>query len=281
MKKKIFISLFILISGIASAQFTIWEDDFDDADISDWTLIDADGDAVNWISRNNIQVDENGAIVGGTYNILGTYNIDMATGAPLGVLQENWAITPAVDLSFYGGGMQLILNAQKAIFDSSDNLYIYASTTNTDPGSFTLISTLELKRETQLDDLFKDYIVDISQFAGQSQVYFAFLNAPGFVVGYEIDKVLITAASLGLDDIKNGKTTILKQNPVEDYLQLQLNSKLNEEEITLKIYNTTGILVKETKYNDSGILISNLSSGLYFLVVQEGNKTEKIKFIKK
>ncbi len=43
MKKKLLVLAFMLISGIASAQFTIWEDDFDDADVSDWTLVDADG----------------------------------------------------------------------------------------------------------------------------------------------------------------------------------------------------------------------------------------------
>jgi hypothetical protein len=280
MKKKLLVFVFMLISGIASAQFTIWEDDFEDSDLSDWTLVDTDGDAVNWITRTNLQVDENYAPIEGTYNILGTYNINMETLESLGGAQQNWAIAPAVDLSFYSGGMQLILNAQKSIFDSSNNLYVYASVTDTAPGSFTQIATVEIKRVDELATEFKDYTVDISQFAGQSQVYFALVSAPDLVIGYEIDKISITAASLGLDDIQGKKGTVLKQNPVKNHLQLQLSDTLNPENVSVKVYNTTGILVKDAKYNDSGILLDNLSTGVYYLVLEDGERVEKIKFIK-
>lgn len=281
MKKKLLVLVFMLISGIASAQFAIWEDDFDDAEASDWTFLDADGDAIKWITRTNIQIDGNGVVTNGTYKVLGTYNIDMASGAPLGVEQKNWAIMPAVDLSYYAGNMQLILNAQKAIYDGPDNLYVYVSTTDTDLKSFTQIGVLELTRVSSLDAEFKDYTLDISQFAGKTQVYFAFLNAPNFVVGYEIDKVSITATSLGLKDLQGKKEIALKQNPVENDLQLELDSTLNEEEIAVKIYNTAGVLVKESKYNKTGITVGNLSVGVYFLVIEYGDAVEKIKFIKK
>ena len=283
MKKKLLVLAFMLISGIASAQFTIWEDDFDDADVSDWTLVDADGDAVNWITRTNIQIDGNGAVADGTYKILGTYNIDMASGSPLGVEQKNWAITPEMDLSFYGGSIQLIVNAQKAIFDETDNLYVYASTTNTDIASFTQVGALNMIRtnDNLLDVLFKDYVLDISQFAGKSKVYFAFLNSKTLNVGYEIDKVSITATSLGIDDIAGKNKTFLKQNPVENYLNLQLSDAVIAEDLKLKVYNTAGLLVKESKYNEAGIAVDNLQSGVYFLVIENGKLTEKIKFIKK
>lgn len=280
MKKKLLVFAFMLVSGIASAQFTIWEDDFEDSDVSDWTLVDTDGDAVNWITHTNLQVDENYAPIEGTYKILGTYNINMETLESLGRAQQNWAIAPAVDLSFYSGGMQLILNAQKSIFDSSNNLYVYASTTDTAPGSFTQIATVEIKRVDELATEFKDYTVDISQFAGQSQVYFALVSPPDLVIGYEIDKISITAASLGLEDIQGKKATVLKQNPVKNYLQLQLSDALNAEDVAVKVYNTTGTLVKDTKYNDSGISVDNLSSGVYYLILEDGEKVEKIKFIK-
>lgn len=272
----------MLVSGITSAQFTIWEDDFDDSDVSDWTFVDGDGDALKWFARTNIQVDENFAIIGGTHNVLGTYNIDMTTGAPLGIEQKNWAITPEMDLSFYGGSMQLIINAQKAIFDGTDNLYVYASTTDTNPGSFTQIGTIEITRDDMFADLFKDYVVDISQFVGQSKVYFAFLNAPTFVVGYEIDKVSITAATLGIDDVAAKKKIFLKQNPVENYLDLQLGDAVIAEGATIKIYNTAGMLVKESKYNnDTPVAVDNLQAGVYFLAIGNDSAVEKIKFIKK
>lgn len=283
MKKKLLVLLLMLISGITSAQFTIWEDDFNDSDVSDWTFIDEDGDGHNWIPCMDWQIDENNQTIDGSFNILGSYNLNQATGVTFNVVQKNWAIAPEIDLSFYSGGMQLIVNAQPSILTGNQYIYVYASTTNTDIGSFTQIGTLKLLRKSsRTGTAFADYTVDISQFAGQAKVYLAFLttNKKNYN-GLEIDKVSITAASLGVDDIEKNTTTVLKQNPVEDYLQLQLSSKLNEDEVTVSVYNTTGILVKEAKYNDSGILISNLSSGIYFLIIQGGDKTEKIKFIKK
>lgn len=274
----------MLISGIASAQFTIWEDDFNDSDVSDWILIDADGDGHKWIPCMDWQIDANNQTISGTYNILGSYNTNQATGVPYNLLQQNWAITPEIDLSYYATGIQLIVNAQPSILSGNQDIYVYASTTNTDITSFTQIGTLKLLRKSsRTGTAFADYTLDVSQFAGQSKVYLAFLTTTKKTyVGLEIDKVSITATSLlGVEDVKNVSATVLKQNPVEDYLQLQLSTSLKEEEVTLKIYNTTGILVKETKYNDSGILISNLSNGIYFLIIQEGNKIQKIKFIKK
>ena len=47
----------MLISGIASAQFAIWEDDFDDAEASDWTFLDADGDAIT-VTPTSVMQDE-------------------------------------------------------------------------------------------------------------------------------------------------------------------------------------------------------------------------------
>ncbi|WP_163410233.1 T9SS-dependent choice-of-anchor J family protein [Flavobacterium ajazii] len=283
MKKKLLVSLLLLITGIASAQFTIWEDDFNDSDVSDWTLIDADGDSHNWIPTMDWQIDANNQTINGSFNILGSYNLNQATGVGYKVVQKNWAIAPEIDLSYYASGIQLVVNAQPSILSGNQDIYVYASTTNTDISSFTQIGTLKLIRKSSKGTAFADYTVDLSQFSGQSKVYIAFLTTTKTsYVGLEIDNVKITATTLlGIEDVKNSTTTVLKQNPVEDYLQLQLNSKLNEEQVTLSVYNTTGILVKEGKYNESGLLISNLSAGVYILVVQEGNKIEKIKFIKK
>lgn len=279
MKQKL-LALLLFISGIANAQFTIWEDDFDDAEASDWILTDADGDGMNWVTRNNLQVDENGAISSGSYKVLGTYNIDLASGAPLGVEQKNWAIMPEIDLSYYAGSMEMVVNAQKAIFDGPDNLYIYASTTDTNIESFTQIGTLEITRESVTDAEFKDYIVDISQLVGKQKVYIAFVTTPNFVIGYEIDKISITAARLGLDDVDGKKKTYLKQNPVKDLLKLEIADTADTENLDLKIYNVSGVLVKKTKYNSSGIAVNDLSSGLYFLVIEGEDSIQKIKFIK-
>lgn len=175
--------------------FTIWEDDFEDGDVSDWVLLDKDGNSSNWIARKNIQVDESGAIVNGTVNILGTYNIDFSTGAFLEGIEQNWATTAPIDLSYYSGKIELLINAQTSIYDGPHDLLVYGST-SPDPKNFRLLSTIRLKRETMFDAEFKDYTVDISEFKGNHTVYISFLNENTNFVGYEIDKIWITAEGL-------------------------------------------------------------------------------------
>ena len=272
-----------MTSAISSAQFTIWEDNFNDGNASDWNLIDVDGNSSNWLIRKNIQISNSGQVVDGTVDVLGTYNINMSTGAPLGVVENNWAITPPIDLSYYTGAIEFILHAQRAIYDTpSGDLYIYAST-SPERESFTVIDTLHITRQTQLGAEFQDYTTHLTQFAGQSQVYIALVANINSFVGFEVDDVHITAESiLGIGAV-DGKSSVslIKQNPVSENLQLKLASQFHTEDTSLQIYNTNGMLVKETAYNETGIFVNNLSSGIYFLIVSDGTTTERLKFIKK
>jgi hypothetical protein len=180
-----------------SGKFTIWEDDFEDGDVSDWVLLDKDGNNSNWIARKNIQLDLNtGAIVGGDINILGTYNVDLNNGAPLDQIEQNWAIMPAIDLSYYGGKIELNFTAQPSVYDGNHNILIYGSTSS-DQATAKLLRTILLTRGTTIDAAyFADYTVDISEFKGSHTVCISFVNENTSFVGYEIDKIWITAEAL-------------------------------------------------------------------------------------
>lgn len=285
MKKNLLLVLFIMITSVASAQFTIWEDDFDDADVSDWTLLDRDGNTSNWIARKNIQFDTNsGAVIDGTIDVLSTYNIDLANGgSQLETTEDNLAISPALDISFYSGKISLILNAQPSIYDSNLDLFVYGST-SPDPASFTLISTVTLERATVDEAEFKDYTVDISQFAGQATVYIALGTKLDYqFIGYEIDKMSVSAeALLGVNDVELASQICrLSQNPVNESLELQMAEQFKNEETSLKIYNANGVLVKESPYKSENLSVSDLPQGFYFLTVSNNGVSKKIKFIKK
>ncbi|KUJ61235.1 hypothetical protein AR687_13670 [Flavobacteriaceae bacterium CRH] len=181
----------------APSSFTIWEDNFEDGDVSDWVLLDKDGNNSNWIAGKNIQIDQNtGAIVGGNINILATYNIDFNTGAPLEQIEQNWAIMPPIDLTYYSGKIELNITAQPSIYDGNHNILIYGST-SPDPSTATLLGTILLTRGSTIDAAyFADYALDISQLKGNHNVYISFLNENTSFVGYEIDKIWITAEGL-------------------------------------------------------------------------------------
>lgn len=277
--------MFVLITTISSAQVTVWEDDFDDANVSDWTLLDRDEDGINWIARKNINIDESG-IIDGEYGILGNYLINLDDLSTVVRLVENWAITPPINLSQYSGKkVELILNAQTSIYDTNQDLLVYGSTSK-DPDTFTLLSTVNLERQTELEAEFKDYKVDISQFAGQGIVYLAVSNVADEnlnFIGFEIDKVsIIAGGNLGIGDHLLGENvSFLKQNPVKENLELQLADQFKEEKTSLKIYNAIGNLVKETTYKNENISVENLPKGMYFLSLKNDTNSQTIKFIKK
>lgn len=281
MKKIILLFLLLMITTISSAQFTIWEDDFEDGEVSDWTLLDKDGNSSNWLARKDMQFEETGAIGSGKINILGTYNIDFNTGSYLDGIEQNWAVLPAIDLSYYSGKIELNITAQTSVYDRSRNLFVYGSN-SPDPATATLIGTIYLVRSSMLDTEFKDYTVDISQFVGNQIVYISLLNEKDNFVGYEIDKTWITAeALLGVDDFDKNNTIRLKQNPVAENLELEISEQFLNEDFVAKIYNSSGLLVKSNADLKENISVANLPQGIYFLVISNDTTSKKIKFIKK
>lgn len=287
MKKTILLFVLAFISVVSSAQVTVWEDNFDDADLAGWTLLDRDEDGINWIARKNINLDESGsAIVDGEHSILGNYLMNLDDLSTVVRLVENWAITPVINLSQHSGKkLQLVLNAQTSIYDTNQDLLVYGSTSK-DPDTFTLLSTLKLQRQTELEAEFKDYSVDISQYAGESVVYLAVSNVADEnlnFIGFEIDKVSIVAGgNLGIGDHTLDKNrSFLAENPVKENLELQLADQFKDNKTALKIYNAAGNLVKEVNYNNQNISVSDLPQGFYFLLVTNDTNSQTIKFIKK
>ncbi|MNK42460.1 hypothetical protein D3C87_611450 [compost metagenome] len=283
--KNLLLFAFVALSFSANAQFTVWEDDFNDGDITDWTIWDTNADGHTWQANKNVQVDENGAIdlTTGTHNVLAVYAFDFETNEFFPNPDFEWAASPAIDLSFYKG-TQLVINTQKMIYDGSSDLYIYGSI-SAEKESFVVLDTIHIQREPQgdLETHFSDFTIDISEYAGEEQFYFAIVTDEfALYAGHEVDNVKITATEViaSIDDFAK-TTTKIQQNPVAETLQLQLGTTIDAQDLNLHIYNVSGMLVKQTKYNESGIAVSDLAGGMYFLQLSDGSITERLKFIKK
>ncbi|MFC6268502.1 T9SS type A sorting domain-containing protein [Frigoriflavimonas asaccharolytica] len=81
-----------------------------------------------------------------------------------------------------------------------------------------------------------------------------------------------------------GSDISLKQNPVEDYLLLDINSKFNS--LSLDIYDASGKIVKKENIlknvTDVRVNVQTLPAGMYLLnPTMNGEKIQPIKFIKK
>jgi hypothetical protein len=91
--------------------------------------------------------------------------------------------------------------------------------------------------------------------------------------GFNIDRMTFTkTGALGVDDFTYEKVSI-QPNPVEDILTVNLNS---QEIPLLKVYSLEGKLLMSKR--DTKLSVSELSSGLYFLDI---NDKQSVKFIKK
>lgn len=100
MRKITFTFLMTLFTCLAmNAQVEVYYEDFEDQDISDWTLYDADGDGNNW--GDMFQVTETG---GTPVSPVSLISRSWMGGA---LTPDNWAVTPAIDLTDASGDIEL------------------------------------------------------------------------------------------------------------------------------------------------------------------------------
>lgn len=91
------------------------------------------------------------------------------------------------------------------------------------------------------------------------------------------------ATASGLDETNNTLQPAVFPNPAASALTIQLQKPANQ--ITIRIFNTTGQLQNEYLFNNilqTTINIENLESGIYFVLIQETGKNtvSNIKFVK-
>lgn len=149
---------------LSSAQ-TIWEDDFNDENLDDWTLVDSDGDGNNW-SIATLDYP-----VGGTQTMMRSASW-ISTGA---LTPDNWAISPSIDLTNYDSSSPITLNWEVSAIDADwdiENYSVYVATENTVAA---LSGTSAVFNETTLNNVNELTLrtVDLSSYAGQT-VYLAF-----------------------------------------------------------------------------------------------------------
>ncbi|NBC58513.1 MAG: hypothetical protein GVY05_09580, partial [Bacteroidetes bacterium] len=196
--KKITLLLFLLIGQMMICQTIIFEDDFDDEDISDWTLYDEDQDGNNWAA---IQIEDD------MNNPVGTPVLRSASwnGAPL--TPDNYAVSPAIDLTNEASNtvtLSWVVTAADAAF-ADENYTVYVATGNTvnDLNSAS-ISFNEVVTDNGPGGLDNPYTktLDISSLAG-SIVYVGFRHhgvTDEFTI--EIDDVKVESESLSTEDFE-------------------------------------------------------------------------------
>ncbi len=268
--------LFIAVMPLFSfSQTVVWSDNFNDEDISDWTLVDADGDGNNW-SAVQIQ-DQDG-------NPVGTPVLRSASWSTNALTPDNWAISPVIDLSSFSSGDAIAFNWEVMAIDADwdvENYTVYVASGNSIDE---LLASTTTFNEATLDGVnsLTPRTLDISSFAGQSAVYVAFRHhdvTDQFTI--EIDNVSVQGPTLGVEDV-NSNTSIstLYPNPVGDSFQVNLAEGFNLEKTVISISDMNGKVVAEMPYADA-MNVSNLVEGVYIVTISDGEHSENQKMIKK
>lgn len=280
-------------------QIPVWINEFNSpADLTGWQLHDLDGNGnqhiqgLNWYANSST----NNHLTVGNQQVLRYTNENFDNTYVPGYAQENnWLISPAIDLSGAGGGIQLAVYWNKIRSTSNGVGRVVYISTSPDLASFQSQQANVVFDYWFADDQvtlpadpnqFAESIIDISAFAGQT-IYLGIFsgydsNLAGFhEYGINIAQIAVFAGTLGTNDIKSGKSlTKVKQNPVSSALQLQLNPAMAEGKTQIKVYNAAGQQLLDAKYARE-IPVSQLAPGMYIVQVTDGTLTERVKFIKK
>ncbi|WP_053970299.1 choice-of-anchor J domain-containing protein [Mangrovimonas sp. ST2L15] len=245
--------LSILFSIQLIAQETVWSDDFDDADISDWTLVDSDGDGANWIAVQIVDDDD---------VPVGTPVLRSASWSGSALTPDNWAISPMMNLSGASGAISL--NYEVMAIDASwdiENYTVYAATGNTIDDF--LASDIYFNEST-LDGVntLTPRTLDLSDLAGEPMVYIAFRHhdvTDQFTI--EIDNVVVEAETLSIDefDVNNVQISVsnnlIKVTNLNNSAQYQLFSITGQKMLTGNLDGSS----------QSTISTSNLTRGIYVI----------------
>jgi hypothetical protein len=270
--KKLLFSLAFLAGFVSliHAQNVIWSDDFDDADVSDWMLYDEDGDGY-YFEASDLDAD-------GYYSLSSASYIN-GIGA---LTPDNWAVTPAIDISGYSSlSLDYFVGGQDPSW-SSEVYTIYASTGNTldDFLNSSVSFTENLGDDPNAAGMLVERTLDLSSFVGEQTVYIAIRHhdvTDQYWINF--DDFSLTGEMLGVSDL-NANISSVYPNPVVDTFTVNLSDKFNANNVSVTITDLTGKMVKsfanQTEYN-----ISGLPKGVYVVKITDGKNTETKKIVKK
>lgn len=265
MKKILFSILTLSTLSTLSAQTVIWSDDFNDKDISDWTVIDADADGHKWFVVQMPNTD-----------LYPTPVLRSYSWASKALKPNNYAITPKIDLSNYKQGDKVTLKWKVSSVDKNNDkeqYTVYVSKSNVQAD---ILASDVFFNEKSLDGVnaLTDRSLDVSKFAGESSVYITFRHhdvTDQFSI--ELDDVSLVAGTLAVSEVNSKKISVYP-NPITADFKIDLPA--TAKNIKVEVVDLTGKKVASFDKADS-YNISNLPKGVYILKVQGDSEfTQKI-----
>jgi hypothetical protein len=258
-----------LFAGFAmNAQTIFFSDDFNDEDVSDWTLYDEDGDGNYWADLF-VVTDTDG-------NPVTPVSIISRSWQTVPLTPDNWIVSPAIDLTTATGDVQLSWKVQAAAATwDLENYSVYVGTSSdiADLESAT-VSFNEIYDDP--DNLGTQYerTLDVSSLAGET-IYVAFRHHDVTDMDY-----------LSIDDVTVSGVLAVGTNEFKGFKYFVANGQLNLSATTamerVAIYNMLGQEVVSQKLANTNetVTISGLQSGVYIATVSIEGASKTFRIVK-
>lgn len=178
-----------------------------------------------------------------------------------GGLNEDWLVTPLVNLTGMTGSTLTFYGGQQYTEDHGTIYQVKVSTTSqTAHASFTNVATYTEADFTDISipALTSQKTIDLSAYNGQ-QIYIAFVMIQDDGDNWFIDDVNVTA-NLSTDDFSTNLKTTLYPNPTNGIVNIKASAEMK----SIEIYSILGNLVK-TYSNEKQLDLSSLPSGTYIM----------------
>lgn len=260
--KKITLLFILCLTFSFSAMAQLFSDDFEDQDISDWTLLDEDGDGFNFKAYDPSTAQT------GVDNYMSSESWDPTEGA---LFPNNYAISPAIDVS-NNIDLQLMYKVGGADPLYSEEVYtVYVSTGNTiadfmNP-AITVSFNEDLANDAAAAGAFVDRSIDLSALDGATTIYIGFRHhdvSDQFIINF--DDVSLNGTLLSTDEFALNSIFISCKDKIVTISNIQ-------GEANYRVLNITGqeVLNGNTRSESQKIDASNLASGIYIVEVTDTN----------
>ena len=219
------------VAVASTAIITHYVDNFDDEDLSDWAFTDADTDTYNWGDQTTVATGTSPGLVSRSW----------LSGGIGALTPDNWAVSPAFDLTTATGTILLDWTTLVAAFSWDEEKYsVHVGTSN---NIATLVNSATTLTETLGDvgntGTVESHSLDISAFAGQPNVYIAFrhwdCSNQDFIL---VDDV--TVISISAVNVQTAINTATAANNNLNGTGVAFFTDTTSEDIMLDIDNTGG-----------------------------------------
>ena len=226
--------------------------DFEDGTLDGWTLVDADGDGLNWRVTTDIIGPGNGYEKSKYCVISQSYSTDSLTPETAALKPDNYMITAEKYLITEDSELSYYVCAQDETCPA-EHYAVMISTTDTDINSFETVWEETMSRgsgatkNTRAQGAWYKRVIDLKDFVGQ-EIYVAFrhFNSVGqFYI--DIDNITL---------VNNAKTTS-NQRALKGYT-IKLNDKVVANNVKTNYYQFEGLTAGETY---KATVVANYATG--------------------